>query len=128
MISFPEITGLIKAKLQVEFLAPFCMDTTWGAYSMVVEPASIRACVRPFTFSKIFFSETAWPIKAKFYVEHSCVGGTKVCFLSRSDKNWLLWQLEVSIDLYGEKVEIGIFRCQAKFCFYINVYRIVLHV
>ena len=50
---------------------------------MVVEPASIRACVRtcvrPFTFSKIFFSETAWPIKAKFYVEHPWVGGTKVC-------------------------------------------------
>ena len=46
---------------------------------MVVEPASVRACMRPFTFSKIFFSETAWPIKAKFYVEHPWVGGTKVC-------------------------------------------------
>ena len=45
---------------------------------MVVEPASVRACVRPFTFSKIFFSETAWPIKAKFYVEHPWVGGMKV--------------------------------------------------
>ena len=38
---------------------------------------------------------------------------------------WLLWQLEVSIDLYGEKwklafsvVRLGIF----EFCFYINVY------
>ena len=29
--------------------------------------------------SKIFFSETAWPIKAKFYVEPPWVGGTKVC-------------------------------------------------
>ena len=46
---------------------------------MVVEPASVRVCVRPFTFSKIFFSETAWPIKAKFYVEHPSVGGKKVC-------------------------------------------------
>ena len=50
---------------------------------MVVEPASVcacvRACVRPFTFSKIFFSETAWPNKAKFYVEHPWVRGTKVC-------------------------------------------------
>ena len=36
-------------------------------------------CVCPLTFSKIFFSETAWPIKAKFYVEHPWVGGTKVC-------------------------------------------------
>ena len=29
--------------------------------------------------SNIFFSETAWPIKAKFYVEPPWVGGTKVC-------------------------------------------------
>ena len=50
---------------------------------MVVEPASVlasvRACVCPFTFSKIFFSETAQPIKAKFYVEHPWVRETKVC-------------------------------------------------
>ena len=48
---------------------------------MEVEPASVRPCVRPcvrpFTFSKIF-SETAWPIKAKFYVEHPWAGGTKI--------------------------------------------------
>ena len=29
-------------------------------------------------FSKIFFSETAWPIKAKFYLERPWVGETKV--------------------------------------------------
>ena len=29
-------------------------------------------------FSKIFSSETAWPIKVKFYVEHPWVGVTKV--------------------------------------------------
>ena len=29
--------------------------------------------------SSIFFSETAWPIKAKFYVEPHWVGGTKFC-------------------------------------------------
>ena len=34
---------------------------------------------RPFTFSNIFSSETAWPIKAKFYVESPWEGGTKVC-------------------------------------------------
>ena len=34
--------------------------------------------VRPFTFSNIFSSETAWPIKAKFYVEPPWEGGTKV--------------------------------------------------
>ena len=30
------------------------------------------------TISKIFFAETAWPIKVKFYVESPWVGGTKV--------------------------------------------------
>ena len=39
-----------------------------------MDPASVR----PFTFSKIFFSETAWPIKAKFYVDPPWEGGTKV--------------------------------------------------
>ena len=34
---------------------------------------------RPFTFSNVFSSETAWPIKAKFYVEPPWEGGTKVC-------------------------------------------------
>ena len=40
-----------------------------------VRPSSI---VRPFTFSKIFFSKAAWSIKAKFYVEPPWVGETKV--------------------------------------------------
>ena len=34
--------------------------------------------VRPSTFSNIFSFETAWPIKAKFYVEPPWEGGTKV--------------------------------------------------
>ena len=34
--------------------------------------------VGPSTFSNIFSSETAWPIKAKFYVEPPWEGGTKV--------------------------------------------------
>ena len=40
----------------------------------VVRPPSVR---RP-PFSKIFFSETAWPIKAKFYMKHLWEGGTNV--------------------------------------------------
>ena len=35
-------------------------------------------CRRP-PFSNVFTSETAWPIKAKFYVEPPWEGGTKVC-------------------------------------------------
>ena len=50
---------------------------------MPMDPASVvvvrRPPVPPFTFSNIFFSETAWPIKATFYVEPPCEGGTKVC-------------------------------------------------
>ena len=41
-------------------------------------PSGVRpSVVRP-PFSKIFSSETAWPIKAKFYVEPPWEGGTKV--------------------------------------------------
>ena len=36
-----------------------------------------RCCRRP-PFSNVFSSETAWPIKAKFYVEPPWAGGTKV--------------------------------------------------
>ena len=48
-----------------------------------MDPASVRPSLsvvvrRPFTFSNIFSSETAWPIKAKFYVEPHWEGGTKV--------------------------------------------------
>ena len=48
-----------------------------------MDPASVVVVrpsgVRPFTFSNIFSSETAWPIKAKFYVKPPREGGTKVC-------------------------------------------------
>ena len=43
-----------------------------------MNPASVRRR-RPFTFSNIFSSVTAWPNKAKFYVEPPWEGGTKVC-------------------------------------------------
>ena len=44
---------------------------------MIRRPASSSLCRRP-PFSKIFFSETAWPIKAKFYMKHLREGGTNV--------------------------------------------------
>ena len=43
--------------------------------AMIRRPSSVR---RHPPFSKIFFSETAWPIKAKFYVKHLWEGGTNV--------------------------------------------------
>ena len=42
-----------------------------------MDPASV-VVVRPFTFSNVFSSETAWAIKAKFYVEPPWERGTKV--------------------------------------------------
>ena len=45
-----------------------------------VRPSVVRRRRRTSsTISNIFFSETAGPIKAKFYLEPPWVGGTKVC-------------------------------------------------
>ena len=45
-----------------------------------MDPASVRpsSFVRQFTFSNVFCSETALPIKAKFFVDPPWEGGTKV--------------------------------------------------
>ena len=44
-----------------------------------MDPASVRRRRRrPSTISNVFSSETAWPIKAKLFVEHPWEGGTKV--------------------------------------------------
>ena len=45
-------------------------------YPWIRGPAS--SGVHPFTFLNVFSSETAWPIKAKFYVKPPLEGGTKV--------------------------------------------------
>ena len=49
-------------------------------YPWIRRPSVRRrpSVVRPSTISNIFSSETAWPIKAKFYVEFPWEGGTKV--------------------------------------------------
>ena len=66
---------------KIVFSSPEPKAQRW-CYSI---PMVRRPAVRPssssssFTISNIFFSETAWPIKAKFYVEPHWVGGTKVC-------------------------------------------------
>ena len=48
-------------------------------YPWIRRPSVRRRQRRPFTFLNIFSSETAWPTKAKFYVEPPWEGGTKVC-------------------------------------------------
>ena len=46
---------------------------------LIVYPWSGVLHHRPSTISNVFYSETAWPIKAKFYVEPPWEGRTKVC-------------------------------------------------
>ena len=47
-------------------------------YPWIRRPSASVGVRRPFTFSNVFSSETAWPIKAKFYVEPHWEGGKKV--------------------------------------------------
>ena len=64
-----------------EFLAHLSRRLTGELIGYPMDPASVRpssSVVRPSTFSNIFSSKTAWPIKAKFYVEPPWEGGTKV--------------------------------------------------
>ena len=53
------------------------MGMHWLIGALIVYPCS--GVCPSFTISNIFFSETVWPIKAKFYVKPLSVGGTKVC-------------------------------------------------
>ena len=48
----------------------------WSNVRPSVRPSSVR---RPFTMLKDLLLQTAWPIKAKFYVEPPWVGGTIFC-------------------------------------------------
>ena len=45
---------------------------------MGLEPACVRASVRPFTLSNINISEISWPIIIKFHQEHHWGGGLTV--------------------------------------------------
>ena len=54
---------------------------SWSVVRRRRRPASV---VRPSTISNVFFSETAWPIEAKFYVEHPWQGGKSLYKWSRS--------------------------------------------
>ena len=70
---------LVFISMCIVFSSPEPKAHRW-AYRilMVRRPSFCPSSVRP-KCSKIFFSKTAWPIKAKFYVEPPWVGGMKVC-------------------------------------------------
>ena len=60
------------------FSSPEPKAHRWAYSIPMLRRPSVRR--RPsYTISNFFFSETAWPIIAKFYVEPPWVGVTKVC-------------------------------------------------
>ena len=65
---------------------------------MVRRPLSV--VVRLFTISNAFFSETAWPIKAIFYVEPFWEGGTKV-YINRPGHMTKM----AAMPIYGKNLE-----------------------
>ena len=68
----------MHSPLSLVVCSPFLAHLSQGRLigELIVYPCSgVRRC-RP--FSNVL-SETAWPIKAKFYVEPPWEGGTKVC-------------------------------------------------
>ena len=59
---------------------------------MTFESVSFRASFFPFTFSKIF-SETAWPIRAKFYI---------TCLLERKKSGYMTKMAAMPIHVCGK--------------------------
>ena len=69
---------------------------------LIVYPSSRHPSVRRRPpFSKIFSSETAWPIKAKFYVEPPWEGGAKVYINDPGHMTKM-----AAMPIYGENLKI----------------------
>ena len=69
-------------------------------YPWIRRPSVRRRRRLSFTFSNIFFSETAWPIKAKFYVEPPWEGGTKVYINGPGHMNKM-----AALPIYGKNLK-----------------------
>ena len=65
---------------------------------MVRRPSSSVVVRRPSTISNVFSSETAWPIKTKFYVEPRWEGGMKVYINGPGHMTKM-----AAMPIYGEK-------------------------
>ena len=67
------------SNISAAFLAHLSRRLTRWAYRMGLEPASVRACMRPCvrasTLSNMNISETSRPITTKFYLKHHWGGG-----------------------------------------------------
>ena len=76
LLKLMDIKYLVSATLPTIFSSPEPKAQRW-AYSIPVEPASVRACVGPSvcTLSNMNISETNGSIATKFYLKHHWSGG-----------------------------------------------------
>ena len=61
-----------------------------------------QSSVHPSTISNVFSSETAWPIKAKFYVDSPWEGGTNVHINGPGHKTKM-----AAMPIYGKNLKIS---------------------
>ena len=72
-VHVPFLLAHLSQRLIGELIVYSCSSVRPSSYGVVLRTSSSS------TISNIFFSETAWPIKGKFYVEPPWEGGTKFC-------------------------------------------------
>ena len=73
--------------------------------------ASVICRRRPSTISNVFSSETAWPIKAKFYVEPPWEGGTKVYINGPGHMTKM-----AAMPIYGKNLKNLLLQNQKSYC------------
>ena len=71
-------------------------------YHMLWHPSVCRPSVRCQPFSKVFFSETDWPIKSKFHAVPPWIGGTKLCLNGPCHMTKM-----ATTSIYGKNVRIS---------------------
>ena len=71
------VSLICRINMYILFSSP---EPSGSQGELIVYPCSVvrPSVVRRPPFSNIFSSETAWPIKAKFYMKHLWEGGTNV--------------------------------------------------
>ena len=80
--AYRSVCPSVRASIYLSACLSVCLFVSLSVRMTVVLSVSLPACpsvVRRSQCSNIFFSETTWSIKAKFYMEPSWVGGTKFC-------------------------------------------------
>ena len=79
----------------------------WGRLTLAHWTQVGDRCPLGYLFSNNITSEAVKPILSIFHIQHLRQGEQIIVFLFQSDKNWLLWQPTVSIDLQWEKWKLA---------------------